>query len=114
MCFSNALHGGACRMISFRLARTTPAPIALFGFVGLPLPARAGSMDADAVRIASAGHSLRWNWTPPGHSDRYGHAETLIHAPLSAVRTHVLDFGHYREMLPSKFKTSRVVGHESD
>jgi hypothetical protein len=101
-------------MISVRFARTILVPIALLGLVVLPPAARAGSTDADAARIASAGHSLRWNWTPPGHSDRYGHAETLIHAPLSAVRTHVLDFGHYREMLPSKFKTSRVVGHESD
>src|SRR5215831_1099424 len=54
--------------------------------------------DPDALRIASAGHSLKWNWTPPGHAERYGHAETLIHAPLASVRTRVQDYAHYREI----------------
>ncbi|HEX4448845.1 MAG TPA: hypothetical protein VH044_19020, partial [Polyangiaceae bacterium] len=70
--------------------------------------------DPEAVRIASAGHSLKWNWTPPGHVDRYGHAETLIRAPLAAVRARVLDYQHYREILPSRFKISRVIGHVPD
>jgi hypothetical protein len=70
--------------------------------------------DPDALRIATAGHSLKWNWTPPGHADRYGHAETLIRAPLTSVRARVLDFSHYREILPSRFKISRVVGHVPD
>jgi hypothetical protein len=73
-----------------------------------------GASDPEALRIASAGHSLKWNWTPPGHVDRYGHAETLIHAPLAAVRARVLDYQHYREILPSRFKISRVVGHVPD
>jgi hypothetical protein len=77
-------------------------------------PSTALAEDPDAARIAAAGHSLKWNWTPPGHSDRYGHAETLIHAPLQAVRTRVLDFAHYREIVPEKFKTSRVIGHGPD
>jgi hypothetical protein len=84
----------------------TPAPA--------PAPAVPGGEDPDALRIATAGHSLKWNWTPPGHADRYGHAETLIRAPLAAVRTRVLDFSHYREILPSRFKISRVVGHVPD
>lgn len=70
--------------------------------------------DPDALRIASAGHSLKWNWTPPGHAERYGHAETLIHAPLSSVRSRVLDYAHYKDILPSRFKMSRVVGHVPD
>jgi hypothetical protein len=77
-------------------------------------PSMALADDADAARIAAAGHSLKWNWTPPGHSDRYGHAETLIHAPLQTVRMRVLDFAHYRDIVPEKFKTSRVVGHGPD
>jgi hypothetical protein len=76
--------------------------------------AASGASDPEALRIASAGHSLKWNWTPPGHVDRYGHAETLIHAPLAAVRARVLDYQHYREILPSRFKISRVVGHVPD
>jgi hypothetical protein len=66
------------------------------------------------VRIAMAGHSLKWNWVPPGRADRYGHAETLIHAPLPTVRARVLDYPHYRDILPSRFKISRVVGHVPD
>lgn len=76
-----------------------------------PADVRADARDPDAERIAAAGHALEWNWTPPGRAGRWGHAETLIHAPLSAVRTRVLDFAHYRDFVPSKFKTSRVVGH---
>jgi hypothetical protein len=75
--------------------------------------ASASDLDPDAARIAAAKHSLEWNWTPPGHFDRYGHAETLIHAPLPAVRAHVLDFPRYHEILPDKFKVSRVVGHRA-
>ncbi len=77
-------------------------------------PARADAIDPDVARIEAAGHSLKWNWTPPGRSDRYGHAETLVHAPLPAVRTQVLDYARYREFMPSRFKTSRVVGHGPD
>jgi hypothetical protein len=80
-----------------------------------PAVARADvSSDPDASRIAAAGHSLEWNWTPPGHPERYGHAETLIHAPLASVRGHVLDFPHYKNILPEKFQVSRVVGHGAD
>ncbi len=75
---------------------------------------RADDRDAEAARIAAAGHSLKWNWTPPGHSARYGHAETLIRAPLPAVRAQVLDFGHYKDFVPDKFKISRVIGHGPD
>jgi hypothetical protein len=77
-------------------------------------PAQADSLDADASRIVAAHHSLKWNWTPPGHSERYGHAETLIHAPMGEVRNHVLDFAHYRDMLPARFTVSRVVGRLPD
>jgi hypothetical protein len=86
------------------------APLAVVAIA----PSVALADDADAARIAAAGHSLKWNWTPPGRSARYGHAETLIHAPLPAVRTRVMDFAHYRDIVPDKFKTSRVVGHGPD
>jgi hypothetical protein len=79
-----------------------------------PSAARASDVDAEAARIAAAGHSLKWNWTPPGRSGRYGHAETLVHAPLAAVRGHVLDYSHYKDIVPDKFKSSRVVGRGPD
>jgi hypothetical protein len=81
--------------------------------LALASAARADAPDPDAARIAAAGHPLKWNWTPPGRSARYGHAETLIHAPLASVRRLVLDFAHYKELADS-ITTSRVVGHGPD
>lgn len=91
------------------------ASFLVLGALALSTPARADGAppDGDAVRLTQAGHSLKWNWTPPGRGARYGHAETLIHAPEAAVRQLVLDFGKYRELAPS-ITTSRVVGHEPD
>jgi hypothetical protein len=73
----------------------------------------ANPADPDAVRIAAAGHPLKWNWTPPGKSQRFGHAETLIHAPQDTVKRLVVDYGHYT-MLAGSITTSRVVGHGAD
>jgi hypothetical protein len=81
---------------------------------GSETPDNPSSADPEASRIAAAGHSLKWNWTPPGHADRYGHAETLIHAPLANVRQRVMDYAHYKDILPSKFRSSRVIGHVPD
>jgi hypothetical protein len=76
-------------------------------------PLRADARDNDAARLSAAGHSLKWNWTPPGRNNRYGHAETLIHASVADVRHLVLDFPRYKELAPS-ITTSRVVGHDPD
>lgn len=78
-----------------------------------PAAPAAALTDPDALRLSSAGHSVKWNWTPPGRNARFGHAETLIHAPLEEVRALVLDFGGYRQLAPS-ITMSRVVGHDPD
>jgi len=66
--------------------------------------------DPDLVRLQPAnGHSLKWNYVPSGKSDRYGHAEVLISAPLSYVRDLVLDYAHYKDYSGGKFRTSRLV-----
>jgi hypothetical protein len=83
------------------------------GALGVASPVRADAPDADAARIAAAGHSLDWTWTPPGRTEHFGHGETLIHAPIAAVRKTVLDFGKYKNLGPD-IKTSRVVGREPD
>jgi hypothetical protein len=80
----------------------------------VPVQPAALAPDPDAARLSAAGHSLKWNWVPPGQSERFGHAETLIHAPLASVRQRVLDFSHYRDIVPARFKTSRVVAHVPD
>lgn len=81
--------------------------------LGLAPPLRAEATDLEAVRISAAGHSLKWNWTPPGRDAQFGHAETLIHAPVATVRRVVMDFGNYKKLAPS-IMTSRVVGHGPD
>ncbi len=101
-------------MRSIRLPRIVAALLAVSALGAAPRAAGADVGDPEALRIAAAGHSLKWNWTPPGYTDRYGHAETLIHASLPAVRTRVVDFGHYKDILPSRFRTSRVIGHVAD
>jgi hypothetical protein len=95
-------------------ARADSSDVATAGSAGALAPAAALPGDPDAARLSAAGHSLKWNWTPPGHPDRYGHAETLIHAPIAVVRQRVTDFAHYKDIIPSKFKSSRVVAHVPD
>jgi hypothetical protein len=90
------------------------ATVALIGSALAPAPVRADARDTEAARITAAKHSLEWNWVPPGQADRFGHAETLIRAPLAVVRAHVLDFPHYKDMMADDFKASRVVGHRAD
>jgi hypothetical protein len=88
--------------------------LGVIGSMGVASPARAdGTPDPEAARVAAVGHAAKWNWTPPGRGSRFGHAETLVHAPEATVRQLVLDFGKYRE-LASSITTSRVVGHEPD
>jgi hypothetical protein len=98
--------------------RSAFAFFALAALVGLAVttptsPAHADAPDVDASRLSAAGHSLKWNWTPPGHNDRFGHAETLIHASPTDVKRLVLDYARYKELAPS-ITTSRVVQHWPD
>ena len=90
--------------------------IAAAALGSLALSARDATADppeADAARLSAAGHSLKWNWVPPGKSERCGHAENLIAAPLSAVRAVVTDFPHYKDLVPSKFHNAHVIGKEN-
>jgi hypothetical protein len=89
------------------------AAFLVLGSLGAASQVRADVRDAEAQRIASAGHSLDWTWTPPGRTEHFGHGETLIHAPLADVRRTVLDFGRYKDLGPD-IKTSRVVGRSPD
>src|SRR5438552_18472719 len=76
----------------------------------LPGSARAdGDVNADAQRLSQLGHSVKTNIVPAGKSDRYGHAEVLINAPLAKVRQQVTDYAHYKDLVPEKFHNARVV-----
>ncbi|MBX3186022.1 MAG: SRPBCC family protein [Labilithrix sp.] len=52
---------------------------------------------------------IRTNWTPPGKTERYGHAEGFVGAPYDVVRTRLSDFGHYKDLAGPKFKKVSVV-----
>lgn len=83
------------------------------GLALFPAISTADTRDPDAARIVAAKRSLEWNWTPPGRAERYGHAETLIHAPLDVVRGRVLDFSHYTD-ISAHFKMSRIIAYGAD
>jgi hypothetical protein len=72
-------------------------------------PASGAPVDADAQRLSQLGHSVKSNLVPAGKSDRYGHAEVLINAPLAKVRQQVTDYAHYKDLVPEKFHNARVV-----
>lgn len=73
-----------------------------------PAPS-AEELKAQLDRLAKDPGPIRTNWTPPGKSERYGHAEGLIAAPYDAVKARLLDFPHYRELAGPKFKKVSVV-----
>jgi hypothetical protein len=73
-----------------------------------PAPS-ADDLKAQADRLAKDQGPIRSNWTPPGKSDRYGHAEGLIAAPYDAVKARLLDFPRYKELAGPKFKKVSVV-----
>jgi hypothetical protein len=75
-------------------------------------PARAADTDADVAKLNAAGQAMRWNDVPAGKSERYGHAEALVHAPLSAVRSHITNFAQYKSLVPQKFNNARVIARE--
>lgn len=82
------------------------------GFASLPFPVDPldpTSSAAEVDKLQKAGSSLKSNWVPPGQDDRWGHAQILVHGPLDAVRTQVTDFGHLKDLVPQKFKTSKIV-----
>ncbi len=94
---------------SFRWLRAL-APLAFVASMAvLPGTARADGVDAEAQRLSQLGHSTKTTLVPAGKSDKYGHAEVLINAPLAKVRQQVTDFAHYKDFAPDKFKNARVV-----
>jgi hypothetical protein len=73
-----------------------------------PAPS-ADDLKAQLDRLAKDPGPIKTNWTPPGKSERYGHAEGIIAAPYDAVKTRLLDFPRYKELAGPKFKKVSVV-----
>lgn len=68
-----------------------------------------GELSAQVERLLKDPGPIRSNWTPPGKSVRYGHAEGLIDAAYDVVRARLLDFVHYKELAGPKFNKVSVV-----
>lgn len=68
--------------------------------------------DAQLERLNAAGRTLKWNYVRQGKGVRYGYAEALVQAPASNVRTHMMDYAHYKDLSGGKFKTSRMIAKE--
>jgi hypothetical protein len=62
--------------------------------------------DPAVARLLDAKGTLRWNYS--GRDGRYGHAETLVNAPVADVAKVADDFGRYRQF-HRKFATARVI-----
>jgi hypothetical protein len=103
---------GLLGMAAAGLVAALPCSARADGPVAGAAPAQSAG-DGDVERIAAAGHTLKWNWTPPGKDHRYGHAEVLVHAPIAAVRTIVQDYGHYKDLAGDKIKTTRVIAKDA-
>lgn len=103
------------------VAAAAPAPAPAAGAAAAAAPASDASAwpfapaqtdeerSAQNERLKKEPGPVRTNWTPPGKSERYGHAEGLIAAPYDAVRARLVDFAHYRELAGHKFKKVSVV-----
>ena len=64
---------------------------------------------AQLERLKKDPGPIKSNWVPPGKSDRYGHAEGMISAPVDAVRAKLLNFTNYKDLAGPKFKSVKVV-----
>ncbi len=72
---------------------------------------------AQLERLKKDPGPIRSNWTPPGKTERYGHAEGIIPAKQEVVKAKLTDYANYKELAGPKFKTVKVVdkqGQDTD
>jgi hypothetical protein len=93
-------------------AEAAPAAAAPAAAAPAPPPALVPLDDAEIARIEGAPFAVKSNWVPPGKSERFGHAEIVIHGDPDEVRKVLLDFGHYKDIVPRKFKNAHVIAKE--
>jgi hypothetical protein len=73
------------------------------------VPVATETPDEEASNLQRAGGSTRTNLIPPGQTEKHGHAEVLIDAPIDVVEMQVRAFGQYKDLAPGKFKTSKII-----
>lgn len=76
------------------------------------MPSHADASDPEVARLLNAGHSVKSNVVPPGKGTSYGHAEVLVNASPERVTQIVTGYAQYKDLVPEKFKTSRVVAKD--
>jgi hypothetical protein len=84
----------------------TPSDASAWPFAPAP---SADELRTQAERLAKDPGPIKTNWTPPGKSERYGHAEGLVAAPYDVVKARLVDYPHYKELAGPKFKRVSVV-----
>lgn len=85
--------------------KTTPAD-------GAPQTRTALAADVEALRAANG--PVKTNWTPPGETLRFGHAEIWIDAPVADVLRQVRSYANYKDLAPRKFRQSRVIDKDGE
>ena len=74
-------------------------------------PTRAApATDDEVAKVNAAGHALKSNVTIGGKT--YGHAVSMINAPIAAVRKELTAYGQYKTLVPDKFSNVRVISKE--
>lgn len=92
---------------------STPATAESWPFAAQSAEDRAAQLE----RLKKDAGPIRTNWTPPGKSDRYGHAEGIINVKPEVVKAKLVDFSKYKDLAGPKFKTVKVVdkqGQDTD
>jgi hypothetical protein len=81
--------------------------------VAVAVPSHAEGSDPDVARLLQAGHSMKWNAVPQGKGASYGHAEALVNATPERLLQVVTAYNQYKDLVPEKFKTSRIIGKDA-
>lgn len=76
------------------------------------MPSHADASDTEVARLLSVGHSVKSNAVPAGKQISYGHAEVLVNASPEKITQIVTAFAQYKDLVPEKFKTSRVIAKD--
>jgi hypothetical protein len=69
-------------------------------------------LDDDVAKLNAAMHALKTNQPRPGRSEKYGHAISMIKAPLADVRAAVTKYSDYKSLAPDKFSKVNVVAKD--
>jgi hypothetical protein len=51
----------------------------------------------------------KWSFVPTGRTERFGHAEALVSAPVAFAREPAIDFAHYKDLSNGRIRNSRLV-----